>query len=118
MARFMRTPAQSKALYRVPNKLHLGRDLAGWHAGMLRSIPDHDATIGAHGRYDVWVLWLVAGLVDLTLVIDLLYNFELHFHCRRFLARAPTVTTNLFGFFIVIGSVGGNRLRELYVSNL
>lgn len=118
MARFVRTPTQSEAFYRVPDELHLGRDVTGRHAGMLRPIPNHDATVCAHGGYDVRILWLVAGLVDLALVIDLLYNVELHLHCRRFLACSFSVTTDLFAFFIVIGSVRGDRFGELYVSNL
>ena len=118
MARFVRTPTQSEAFYRVPDELHLRRDVTGRQTGMLRPIPDHDAAVGAHGGYDVRILWLVAGLVDLALVIDLLYNVEFHLHGRRFLARSFSVTTNLFAFFIVVGGVRGHRLWELYVSNL
>lgn len=118
MASFMRTPTQPKAFDRMPNEFHLRGDLAGRHAGMLRPIPDHDTAVGAHCRYDVRVLWLVASLVDLALVINLLHNVELHFHGWGLLARSSTMAPNFFRLFIVIRDVWGDRFRELYMSNL
>ena len=92
--------------------------MTGRLAGVLSPIPDHDATVCAHGRDDIRILRLVAGLVNLTLVIDLLYNVELHFYRWRFFACSFTVATDLLAFFIVIGSVRSDGLRELHVSNL
>lgn len=74
MPSFMWTPAQSKSFYRVPDELHLGRNVASRRARMLRPIPYHYTAICAHCRNDVGVLWLIPSRVDFALVIDLLHD--------------------------------------------
>lgn len=76
----MGVPAKSEAFSFMAQELHLRVHCAGWQAGVLRTIPDHHPTICAHCRNDIRVLWLITGLVDLALVIDLLHNIELDFH--------------------------------------
>lgn len=66
----------------MTKKFHLRVDSASGQARVLRTIPNHDTAIRAHRRNDIRVLRLVPGLVDLTLVINLLDNVEFDFHLR------------------------------------
>lgn len=104
----VRTPAQAKAFCLVTDQFQLGIDLSRRLAWVLGSIPDHDPPVRAHGGDNVRVLRLIAGLIDLPLVINLLGDVELDLNRRWLFGGAPSVPTNLFALFIVVGGVGGD----------
>ena len=118
MASFMRIPAQSETFFGMSDKLHLWSYMACRITWVFRSVPNHDSTVRAHCCYYIGILWLVSGFVDLALMVNLLYNVELHFHICPLLGCTTTMTTNFFSVFIVVGGIGSDRLRKLYVGNL
>jgi hypothetical protein len=59
---------------------------------------------------------LVAGLVDFSLVINLLHNVELDFHGR--LLRATPIATDLAPVLIIVIRVGSIGIWELDMGNL
>lgn len=83
---------------------------------MLGSIPNHNTTIGTHCCDDVRVLRLIPGLVDLTLVVNLLDNVELDLHLGLF--GSATVATNLSFVLIIILWVRCIGVRKLDMGNL
>ena len=72
----MRTPAQAESFFGVPIQFHLGIHLTSWDTRMLCSVKHHNSSICTHRRDHVRILWLVSGLVDFSLVIDLLDDVE------------------------------------------
>lgn len=112
----MWTPTETESLFRMADELHLRVDLARWQTRVFRAIPDHDPAVGAHGSDNVWILWLIAGLVDFTLVINLLHNVELDFHGR--LLRAAAIPSDLPALFIVVLWIGSRWIGKLDMSNL
>ena len=70
---------------------------------MLGTIKDQYFAIHTHGCDDVWVLWLVAGLVDLTWVINLLLDG--HLDASSF-AVCVSITSDLLTVLIVLLGIG------------
>lgn len=112
----MRTPAETESFFRMADELHLRVDLARWQTRVFRAIPDHDPAVCAHGSDNVGILWLIPGLVDFTLVINLLHDVELDFHGR--LLRAAAIPSDFPALLIVVVRIGGRWIGELDMSNL
>ena len=102
----------------MSKKLDLRIDMTRRHAGMFRSVPDHDSSISAHGSDDIGVLRLISSFVHLSLMVHLLHNVKFNFHDRRLLGRTTSVAANLFTVLIIVCGVRSYRFGELYMSNL
>lgn len=87
-------------------------------AGVFCPIPDHNSPIRAHRCYDIWVLRLVPGFVDLSLMVDLLDNVKLHFHISPLLSHAAAMTADFFPFFVIICYIRSDRFWKLNMSDL
>ena len=116
VASHMGIPANRKAFGLMSEELHLGVDSAGGQAGVFGAIPDHNTAIRAHRCNDIRVLRLVAGLVDLPLVINFLNDVELDLHLG--LLRAPAIPTDLSPVFVVILRVWNIGVWELHMGDL
>lgn len=115
-ALFVRVPVKAIALGFVANKLDLSVDLS-WRGGlkrMLCTIKDQDFSINTKRGDNVWVLGLIACLVDFTRVFDLLDDLKLQ--SRRIASLA--ISANLATLLVVVGGVCARRLGYLDISNL
>lgn len=113
----MRTPAETKAFLCVPGQFNLWIDHAGWYALVLCSVENHHSAICTHSRNDVGILWLISRLVDLSLVIDLLYDVELDFNVISS-ALASSIATYLTSLFIKVFDIRVCRIWQLDMRNL
>lgn len=73
----MGVPAQAKAFFGVAPQLRLGGHSAGWQAAVLSSIKNQYFAVNAHRCDNIWVLGLVSRFVDLSRVVDLLFDRHL-----------------------------------------
>lgn len=80
----MGVPAQPKAFFGVTPQFRLGVHSAGWQAAVFSSIENQYLAVNAHCCNNIWVLRLVSRFIDLSRVVDLL--FDRHLDGRR-LAR-------------------------------
>lgn len=67
-------PAQSKPFALVSNELRLRSYNTLGDTAMLRAVEDENSSTRGHGSNNIWVLWLISRLVDLSWVINLLLN--------------------------------------------
>lgn len=81
----MGVPAQAKAFFGVTPELRLGVHSAGWQTAVLGSIKNQYFAVNAHRCNNIWVLRLVSCFVDLSRVVDLL--FDRHLDGRRLARR-------------------------------
>ena len=109
-------PAQSKSFLLVPYKFGLWGHDALREAAVLGSVEDEDTPINAHGGYDVGVLGLVSGLVDLSRVIYLL--LDVHLNRSLFARRGISISTDFAAIFVVGARVRGDVLWDLDVRDL
>ena len=85
---------------------------------MFCSVPYHYPSIGAHCCYNIRVLRLITGLVDLSFVIDLLHNFKFDLQSLRLFPRGTAMSANFLTILIVVCSIWSDRFRKLNMSNL
>lgn len=112
----MGVPVQAEALEGVAVQLNLRVELTHRRGlkSMLCAIKDEDPTVNAEGRNDVRVLRLIAGLVDLTRMLNLVDNVALDgSHISRL-----AVAANLATIIIIIIGVGRRGLGDLDVGDL
>ena len=83
---------------------------------MLRTVKDQNPSSRSHCGNDVWILWLVSRLVDLSRVINLLLN--VHFDCGLFPVGRVSIATNFASLLIIIVRIRGDVLRDLDVCDL
>ena len=114
----MGTPAETEPFSLVANKFNLRINNTNWHARVFCTVEYHDSSIRTHGRDDIRILRLVSSLVDFSLVVNLLYNGEFHFHRCRFLSRASSIASNLLTFLVVIFGIWSSKVRKLDMRNL
>lgn len=96
----MGIPAETKAFLLVPYQLGLRGDYTVGDTAVLGTIEYQNSPIVGHGGYDIWILGLVSGFVDLSWVIDPL--FDVHLDSSLLAARRVAIATNLSATFIVV----------------
>jgi len=77
---------------------------------MLGAIEDQCPTINTHGCNDIWILWLISGLVDLSRMINPLVDG--HLDASSFSIRV-SITSNFFALLIVVVGIGGDIVWKL-----
>lgn len=83
---------------------------------MFGAIKDENLSIDAHRSNNIRVLWLISSLVDLSGVIDLLFNGHLD---RGLLAiRRISVATDLPSLLIIVVGTCCDILWQFNVGNL
>lgn len=106
-------PAQRETLLLVADALGLElNSVALGLQGVFCAVEDERPAVGAHGRDDVWVLGLVARLVDLAGVVDLLHNLEV---------EGPfgvAVAADFIAVLADLGQFGGAEVGDLAVGDL
>lgn len=110
----VRTPVQAKAFLFVPDQLDIGIWNAPWRQAVFRAIENEDSAIHRKGCNNIWILRLIAGLVDFAWMVDLLYDIELDDHR---LPLAP-VAANFTAFLVVFLRVGFDSLGDLNLGDL
>ena len=109
----MGTPTQTETFCFVTEKFHLRVHLPSGHKLVFCPVPNHDSVVCTHRRYQIRILRLISGFVDLAFVIYLLYDIELDLHDWRLLRRSASISADLFALFVVVYRVRGNWFGKL-----
>lgn len=108
------TPRETETLLVVSLELSLEFDaaIAFGGVGVLGAVEDQNLAVDAQGGDDLGILGLVAGLVDLTGVVDLLHDLELEGLFRI------AVAADLAGLFVKRLEIRGGEIGHVDVGNL
>ena len=112
----MRVPAQTDSFLLMANKLRLGTNDALWSTAVLASVENKDPRVYTHCGYNIWILRLIPGFVDLSRMIDLL--LDCHLNLGLFTRGRISITANLPSVLVIVDLIRCNIFGEFDGSNL
>ena len=83
---------------------------------MFCAVENEHSSINAHSGYNIWVLGLVSSFVDLSRMVNFLFN--MHFNRSLFTRRSIPIAANFSAVFIISVGTRSDILRDFNVRDL